>query len=133
MYEFKKKNRIKSNSEIRNILRNGSLIKTPYYNFYFIKCCDETVGRAYICEGSRLAIIIRKKVGVAVVRNREKRIVRQLFRSTAAESQIDLVVQIKQSGGEFQYKQSVFAEAIAEIDKSPQGVIRKIERNNAAE
>jgi hypothetical protein len=42
-------------------------------------------------------------------------------------------VQIKQSGGEFQDKQSVFAEAIAEIDKSPQGVIRKIERNNAAE
>ncbi|MBR6061065.1 MAG: ribonuclease P protein component [Spirochaetales bacterium] len=113
---------MKSSGEIRNILRNGSLIKTAYYNFYFIRCCDETVGRAYLCEGSRLAIIIKKKVGIAVDRNREKRIVRQLFRSTAAESRIDLVVQIKQSGGEFHDKQSVFAQAMAEIDKSPLGL-----------
>jgi hypothetical protein len=31
-------------------------------------------------------------------------------------------VQIKQSGGEFHDKQSVFAQAMAEIDKSPQGL-----------
>lgn len=87
-----------------------------YYNFYFIRRCDERAGRSYICEGSRLAVIIRKKVGIAVDRNREKRIVRQLFRSVPVQSRIDLAVQIKQSGGEFQDKLSDFAQAMVEID-----------------
>ena len=77
-----------------------------------------TADKPYQCSGNRLAIIIRKKVGVAVSRNREKRIVRQLFRSTATKSCLDLVVKIKQSGGDFEDKQAVFAQAMTEIDNT---------------
>mgnify|MGYP003332907279 CR=1 FL=1 len=61
-----------------------------------------------MCAGNRLAIIITRKVGVAVVRNHEKRIVRQLFRYTETEPEIDLVVYIKRSGGDFEEKNSLF-------------------------
>ena len=71
-----------------------------------------------MCAGNRLAIIITRKVGVAVVRNHEKRIVRQLFRYTETEPEIDLVVYIKRSGGDFEEKKSIFCNVIAEINAS---------------
>ena len=95
-----------------------------------------TAEKPYLCSGNRLAIIIRKKVGVAVSRNREKRIVRQLFRCTATESCFDLVVQIKQSGGDFEDKQAVFAQAMAEIDNAAvdkESNAANINATNAAE
>lgn len=82
---FRKKDRIKNKKEIRNILHSGIKKKCHYVDFYFIgnkKC--------------RIAIILRKKDNNAVQRNRIKRKIREIFRTTN-KKECDIVVRIKKN------------------------------------
>ncbi len=78
--------------------------------------CNNPGGDCF-CGGNRLAIIIKKKVGVAVVRNYEKRVLRQFFRYTKTEQVIDLVVYVKRAGGDFEEKKAIFCQTMQSINE----------------
>lgn len=82
---LRKKDKIKNKKEIRNILHSGIKKKCHYVDFYFIQN-----------KNSRIAIILRKKENNAVQRNRIKRIIREIFRTTEKKS-YDIVVRIKKN------------------------------------
>lgn len=66
-------------------------------------------------QGQRLGITVTKKVGNAVVRNRIKRVVREVFRRNRALFPLstDVVFIAKQGAGKLGY-----AEALAEIERA---------------
>lgn len=69
---FTKVERVKRRNDFRKIFANGIFIKSNAYNYLILK---------NDLSFSRIGIIASKKVGNAVIRNKEKRIVRELFRS----------------------------------------------------
>lgn len=75
---MKKIYRIKKSNDIEIILKNRKTTGNKYYTIY-IKENSEA-------DHFRLAVSVSKKIGNAVVRNRNKRLIRQAF--TELESQI---------------------------------------------
>lgn len=61
---MKKINIVKSNEDFNNIIKNGKLLKNKYYILYYI---DKKKDKY------RIGISIPKKIGIAVVRNKLKR------------------------------------------------------------
>ncbi len=61
---MKKINIVKSNEDFNNIIKNGKLLKNKYYVIYYI---DKKKDKY------RVGISIPKKIGIAVVRNKIKR------------------------------------------------------------
>jgi ribonuclease P protein component len=80
---FRKKDKIKSKKEIRDIVHNGIKKKCHYVNIYFKKR-----------ENSRLAIIVHKRDNNAVQRNKIKRKIREIFRKTNKKT-CDYVLRVK--------------------------------------
>lgn len=85
IYYYKKCNRLKKQEDITFIYNNGIKIKSKFYIFYFLP---------NKLKESRLCISISKKIGKSVVRNREKRIIREFFRieKVSFDIPIDLIV-----------------------------------------
>ena len=67
---------------------------------------------------NRLAIIVKRKLGISVVRNYEKRVVREFFRYIDDNMRIDLVVFIKKTDGLFSEKKDAFYKAVKDIEKN---------------
>jgi ribonuclease P protein component len=63
--------RIRSEKDFKSLYRNGSRIRGRYFDLVF---------RPNGLGFSRLAVVVSKKVGPAVTRNRIKRRMRELFR-----------------------------------------------------
>lgn len=71
MYEFPKSNRILRRLEYKDLLRDGVKVVDPNLVLLGSKSSSGT---------SRMGLIVSKKVGIAVVRNRVKRKLRERFR-----------------------------------------------------
>jgi ribonuclease P protein component len=63
--------RIRRKKDFISLYRNGSRFRGPYFNLVY---CPNSLGY------SRLAVVVSKKVGPSVTRNRVKRRLRDLFR-----------------------------------------------------
>ena len=70
---FPKEQRIKRRKEISFIHRTGKRWRCEYFSVAF----NENNNRY-----DRLAVIVSKKIGSAVFRNRVKRVIREIFRTT---------------------------------------------------
>lgn len=62
---------VKKNKEIQEIYRGGKSYVTRYFIFYLFRTADEPI---------RVAVAAGKKLGNAVIRNRIKRRLREMFR-----------------------------------------------------
>lgn len=67
--EMKKKDIIKSSEEYTDIINKNKAVKNKYYSIYYQECQK---------ENSRFGITIPKKLGVAVLRNKMKRRVKNI-------------------------------------------------------
>lgn len=68
---FPRSARLRSGNEFRKVLREGRRIQSPAFNLYVSR--EEG-------SGSRLGLIVPRRIGNAVTRNRIKRVLRELFR-----------------------------------------------------
>lgn len=87
-FQFNRENRLKNPKFFKFLFKNGYKINGYYYAVYFF----------YTQEATSLGISIPKRFGNAVYRNRQKRIIREVFRKNLPEFQglwKILVVQIK--------------------------------------
>ena len=93
---FPRAHRLRSRRDFRRVQSVGRRVHTPH----FIVLVDR--GRA---ERTRLGITVSRKVGGAVVRNRVKRLVREVFRANRERFQRghDLVVIAKRHAGEVDF------------------------------
>lgn len=62
---------VKKNKEIQEIYRGGKSYVTRYFIFYLFRTADEPI---------RVAVAAGKRLGNAVIRNRTKRRLREIFR-----------------------------------------------------
>jgi len=67
---MKKLNIIKKQDEINNVIKNGKLLRNKYYYLYYIN--NET-------KYYRFCICVSKKLGNAVVRNKNKRQIKDII------------------------------------------------------
>ena len=68
---MKKNYRIKKSEDIEKILKNKSSVGNKNYIIYIMKNSE--------AKHFRLAMSVSKKIGNAVVRNRQKRLIKQVF------------------------------------------------------
>jgi ribonuclease P protein component len=80
---FRPEERIRRRSEFQQIYAQGVRIHGRYSTF-FVLATKRTIGR--------LGIAATKKLGGAVVRNRAKRLIREVFRRNKIASGLDIVV-----------------------------------------
>ena len=84
MLSFPKQNRLLKRHEFKATLDSKFKVVTPY----IVVLAKETD-----CERMRMGLIVSRKVGIAVVRNKVKRLLRESFRSTSdRSSNMDIVV-----------------------------------------
>lgn len=87
---FEKKERIKKREEFKRILGDGLFLKSVFYNLCFVK---------NNLNFSRIGIVVKKNIGNSVVRNYEKRIVREFFRinKILLKENVDIIFLIKKA------------------------------------
>jgi ribonuclease P protein component len=72
MLTFNSKQKIKKKSEIQYLLRNGNRVSRESFAIFFKKNS---------LNNDRLGVLVSRKVGNAIVRNKIKRIFREIFRT----------------------------------------------------
>jgi ribonuclease P protein component len=70
---------IRTTAEIERIMRNGRMIRTPWYRLIYCPAAQKE---------SRFAVIVGKRLGKAVLRNRMKRRFREILKQNAGTSDI---------------------------------------------
>jgi ribonuclease P protein component len=91
-FDFSKKSRIALKKDFTKVLEEGSKISDNNFAVWWkVADSEKTI--------SRLGLIVSKKVGKAVVRNRIKRLIREVFRLNKGDfiKPIDLIVYPKTS------------------------------------
>lgn len=85
---FDKSFRIKKKGEIKNILCNGKKVTCEKYKIIFTPNC---------IKNDRIAILVSRKVGNAIKRNRIKRKFREIFRKAISRDPpyFDILIQIR--------------------------------------
>lgn len=84
IYSFPKQRRLLKRQEYKETLDRNIKVVTPYIVL---------LGKPSKAERSRLGLIVSRKVGIAVVRNRIKRLLRESFRSMANHTiPLDIVI-----------------------------------------
>ncbi len=84
-YKFTKEERLRKTNEFRHVFENGKVFKDK--NFVAHLLLNNR-------QNSRIGIIVRKKIGNAVKRNRTKRLFRDAFRTEkhTLTSDIDIII-----------------------------------------
>jgi ribonuclease P protein component len=80
---FRPSERIRQRAEFRRIYEKGSRLQGRYFTIFVLKNERGT---------GRLGIAATRKLGGAVVRNRAKRLIREVFRRNKIARGVDLVV-----------------------------------------
>ncbi|MBK9000467.1 MAG: ribonuclease P protein component [Myxococcales bacterium] len=95
--------RVRKRAEYQEIQRTARRVSTPRFVLLLSARAEQ--------DGARLGIVVSRKVGCAVVRNRAKRLIREAFRATPElfGPDLDVVVIVKRSTGD-----AVLAEVVAE-------------------
>lgn len=95
---YKRKQRLKKTSDFQEIKEKGTRIDGGPFLF-----CIREIQDGSADELRRLGLIVSKKVGNAVVRNRIKRIMREIFRKNLQElpHRCDLVIVAKRHVTEY--------------------------------
>jgi ribonuclease P protein component len=103
VFNFTKANRILKKLEFKSVLDHGSKVVAPHVVVYGIG------GSA----APRLGLIVSKKVGNAVTRNRVKRMIREIFRHRLPEltqdQGVDIVVIARYSAGNVPFEELALA------------------------
>lgn len=86
--------RVRKRAEYQRIQREARRVTTP--GFVLLVCARDDQA------GARLGIVVSRKVGGAVIRNRAKRLIREAFRATPAlwPADVDVIVIAKRPTGE---------------------------------
>ncbi len=92
---MKKKDIIKSSEEFTEIINTGKTVKSKYYSIYYRK--SQSVGQ--------FGITIPKKIGVAVIRNKTKRRIKNIIdqNKNTIQSSYDYVIIVKKGILELTY------------------------------
>jgi ribonuclease P protein component len=90
---FGKDRRIRKRADFVRVQKDGAAVRTPHFVLLIARRADE--------GPSRLGVVTTRKIGVAVVRNRIKRLCRETFRLAPdmLPKNIDLVVIAKEGAG----------------------------------
>jgi len=106
-----KKEHLRFSKEILNVFNNGTQVVNKYLKFFFLKN-----NKNY----NRFTIVINKKFGKAVIRNKSKRQLREVFRTNKDKLKkgYDMIFFIKNefSKLQFQKKKEVFFDLIRRAD-----------------
>lgn len=114
MLEFPKRVRLLRRLEFTSTMDKGLKVVTPYLVL---------LGQSGSQQESRMGLIVSKKVGPAVVRNKVKRRLREAFRNWQARPQgLDFVIIARASLAEAEYEQvqASFQEALRRLEKKLQ-------------
>lgn len=104
---------MRKRAEYQEIQRTARRVSTPRFVLLLSARAEQ--------DGTRLGIVVSRKIGCAVVRNRAKRLIREAFRATRElfGPDLDVVVIVKRSTG---------AAALAEIVAEWQAVARVLQK-----
>jgi ribonuclease P protein component len=106
-HSFSKCEKLKKKHEFKSVFSNGESVRSHGYKAYYLGA-DLT--------HSRIGIIISKRHGSAVVRNYEKRIIREFYRLNKADiPPVDIVIIVTSTRGTFSQKESAFKDLVSKI------------------
>lgn len=94
---MKKLNIIKKQEEINNVIKNGKLLKNRYFFLYYI----ENPTKYY-----RFCICVSKKLGNAVIRNKNKRQIKDIIDKSnlVFKSDMDYVIILRKEISDISYE-----------------------------
>lgn len=81
---FKKKDTIKNNKEIKNVIYSGQKIKSHHIDIFYLYGKKE-----------RMAVLLNRKIKKAHERNKIKRIVREVYRNENLREKKEILIKIK--------------------------------------
>ncbi len=115
MFEFPKDHRLLKRMEFRRALESHAKVVTPYIVVLGVRS-----GSGH----SRMGLIVSRKVGMAVVRNKVKRLLRESFRLLSEPSKpLDFVVIARKSAAEASFDS---------VSKSLEGALRRLSKKLVA-
>jgi len=89
-FRFPSSMRLKKKTEFVRVFRKGAVWKGSYFSLHILPRADHILPQQ---GGPRLGMVVTRKVGSAVVRNRIKRSLREAFRKTAhSMPAVDIVI-----------------------------------------
>lgn len=108
---FSKIERIKKKKDFDSLFKTGFFLKDAR-NYY---CVYKKNDFGFL----RIGIVIKKKIGCAVKRNYEKRILREFFRKYSDRSNLsfDVIIILKKTSSSFQQKQNDFKTMLRQIQE----------------
>lgn len=107
-FSFQKRERLKKKNDFKRVYERGTFLRSRFYSCYYLKN-NETF--------SRIGIVAKKRIGNAVFRNCEKRILREIFRlnKNLISSSYDFIFFVKSTPASFSEKQKSFVSIVKSI------------------
>ena len=89
--------RIKKSTEFEDIIKTGKILRNSFFNIYY---------KDKVLDSSRFGITLSKNFGNSVVRNRYKRVLREIVRNNQKKfkKEFDYIIIMKKSNLDFEYK-----------------------------
>ena len=119
-FAFGRDRRIRKRADFLRIQKDGATVRTPHFVML-------VASRQEVSEPSRLGVVVTKKIGGAVVRNRVKRLCRESFRLAPEilPKGIDLVVIAKPGAGDLGLRdvQQEWSKAAAKLRRECEKVL----------
>ncbi len=111
---------MRKRADFLRVQKDGTAVRTPHFVML-------VAARTELSEPSRLGVVVTKKIGGAVVRNRVKRLCRESFRLTPEmlPKGIDLVVIAKPGAGDLGLRdvQAEWSKASAKLRRECEKVL----------
>ena len=102
---FRKKDRIKKNKEINDIIYHGKKVICCDFDYFYKK-----TGK------NRFEVIVRKNIGNSVKRNKIKRRIKEIYRKSRREKKNESVIKVKNT---------ILKKKFKEIEKDIKSLLKK--------